>query len=285
MLLLANCSTSISPVAVLSHLRHHGFYHIVGLHQLIIASKGKMDWPSFVTTMKADFKEHPEAWEHIYDSFADEESRATFLDIIRFRLSCDPYYMKSYTVRIDEQYFEDFMQFKNEVFVDAGGFDGDTSEGFAKRYPDYKKIILFEPSELNISDAHQRLSGYRDIEYHSIGLSDSAGFLGFNQENGSASNITDSANSRIKVDTLDNTVLEPVTFIKMDLEGWEIKALQGSFNHISQSHPKLAIAVYHDSPDFRLIHKFIEGFGINYKCYLRHYTQGWSESIMFFIKN
>jgi hypothetical protein len=69
----------------------------------------------------------------------------------------------------------------------------------------------------------------------------------------------------------------------MDLEGWEMKALEGSRNHISRDRPKLAIAVYHDAPDFRLVHQFVGEFKHNYKCYLRHYTQGWSETVMFFV--
>jgi FkbM family methyltransferase len=281
--LIANCSTSISPVAVLKHLSAHGLPHVVGLHELIVASEGRLAWPWFTESMRTELQEHLDAWMQIYDSLSDEASRRTFIDIVRFRLSCNPEYMKDYAVRVQEQYFEDFMKFSGETFVDAGGFDGDTSEGFAERYPDYRKIILFEPSQKNMAAARQRLAGYRDIDYRDIGLSDSACMLNFDQDAGSASAITDSASVSIPVDTLDAVVAERVSFIKMDLEGWEMKALQGSRRHISQDRPKLAIAVYHDSPDFRLVHQFVSGFGHDYKCYLRHYTQGWSETVMFFV--
>lgn len=281
--LIANCSTSISPVSVLKHLDASGLRHVVGLHELVMASKGALPWPKFVVTQRAELNEHFDAWTNIYNALSDHESRQTFLDVMRFRLSCDPGYMKDYTVRIQEQYFEDFMKFTGEVFVDAGGFDGDTSQGFANRYPDYQKIILFEPSQKNMMAAHRRLSGYRDIDYRPIGLSDSAGTLNFDQDAGSAAAVTEAEGSIISVDTLDAAVLEPVTFIKMDLEGWELKALEGSRGHIARDRPKLAIAVYHDSPDFRLIHQFVCGFGHNYDCHLRHYTQGWSETVMFFV--
>lgn len=281
--LIANCSTSISPVAVLKHLARHGLSHVVGLHELVVASKGKLAWPWFAQTMRTELHEHPDAWMQLYDSLSDDESRQTFVDVVRFRLSCNPDYMKNYTVRVQDQYFEDFMNFSGEVFVDAGGFDGDTSEGFAQRYPDYEKIILFEPSEKNLSAARQRLTCYRDIDYQSLGLSDSACTLNFDQNAGSASAISGSAGTQIHVDTLDSVVSERVTFIKMDLEGWEMKALQGSRRHIEKERPKLAIAVYHDSPDFRLVHQFISEFGHGYDCYLRHYTQGWSETVMFFV--
>lgn len=281
--LIANCSTSISPVAVLKHLTTAGLKNVVGLHELIVASNGALHWPKFAITQRDELHNHRDAWDKIYESLSDNESRKTFMDVIRFRLSGNPNYLENYTVRIEDQYFEDFMKFGGEVFVDAGGFDGDTSEAFAKRYPDYKKIFIFEPSQKNMTAARQRLSGYRNIDYRPIGLSDSAGTLNFNQDAGSAAAVTNVEGSTISVDTLDAAVLEPVTFIKMDLEGWEMKALEGSRAHIARDRPKLAIAVYHDSPDFRLVHQFVSDFGHEYNCYLRHYTQGWSETVMFFV--
>lgn len=281
--LIANCSTSISPVAVLKHLDKSGLTHVVGMHELVPASKGELPWPRFVLTQRMELHEHIDAWTQIYNSLSDSESRQTFMDVVRFRLSCNPAYMENYSIRVQDQYFEDFMKFSDEVFVDAGGFDGDTSEEFAKRYSDYQKIILFEPSQKNMAAARQRLSRYRNIDYRPIGLSDSAGTLNFNQDAGSSAAITTSNGSMISVDTLDSAVAEPVTFIKMDLEGWEMKALEGSRTHIARDRPKLAIAVYHDSPDFRLVHQFIGGFDHDYHCHLRHYTQGWSETVMFFV--
>jgi FkbM family methyltransferase len=281
--LIANCSTSISPVAVRNHLARQGFHDVIGLHHLVIASDSRLKWPWFVQSMRKELDEHSETWQNIHDSLSDETSRRTFLDVICFRLSCDSDYMKNYTVRVQEQYFEDFMQFSGETFVDAGGFDGDTSEGFAKRYPDYRKIILFEPSAKNMAAAKKRLEGYRDIDYRALGLSDASETLNFDPDAGSASAIRHSAHAKIQVDTLDDTVAEPITFIKMDLEGWELKALHGSRRHLAQDRPKLAIAVYHDSPDFRLVYQLVNQFDHNYQCYLRHYTQGWSETVMFFV--
>lgn len=280
--IVANCATSISPVAVLERLTAHGLHQVVGLHQLVPAAAGRLPWPWFTVSMRREMDKHADAWQQIYDSLADETSRRTFIDIIRFRLTCDPHYMTNYTVHTEDQYFEEFMRYHDEVFVDAGGFDGDTSEGFARRYPDYRKIVLFEPSQKNMDAARQRLSSRRDIDYRQVGLSDTAGTLGFNEGAGSASAIATTATSTIQVDTLDAAVDEPVTFIKMDLEGWELKALRGASGHIARDRPKLAIAAYHDSPDFRLIHQFISGYDHGYRCHLRHYTQGWSETVMFF---
>ncbi len=68
----------------------------------------------------------------------------------------------------------------------------------------------------------------------------------------------------------------------MDLEGWEAQALEGSANIIKQNKPKLAIAVYHSSKDYISLYDYIMNINPDYNVYMRHYTEGWSETIMFF---
>ena len=87
--------------------------------------------------------------------------------------------MSDYSVRLNDQYLESFMNYTNETFVDVGGFDGDTTEEFCKRYSDYNKILFFEPSDINMQKAIRRLSGYSKIEYFNYGLSDSKGTVLF----------------------------------------------------------------------------------------------------------
>jgi hypothetical protein len=85
------------------------------------------------------------------------------------------------------------------------------------------------------------------------------------------------------VTTLDIKIKEEVSFIKMDIEGWELKALSGCKDHIINDKPKLAIAVYHNSNDFHQIPNYILSLNPDYDLYLRHYTEGWSETVMYFV--
>lgn len=279
---VANCSTSIRPLDARDRLRAVGFDTVASLSGIVQAAEGSLPLPSFVEAQRREMRDHPDAWQAILNGLADDASKSTLLDVLRFRLTADPVYMRDYRVRIQDQYFEDFMAYGNEVFVDAGGFDGDTAEAFATRYPDYRKILLFEPSERNMALARSRLAGFRDIAFHSFGLSDAPGRLRFDPGSGSASAISDSGAGEIVVDTLDAAIHEPVTVIKMDLEGWELHALEGSRRHLRDDRPKLAIAAYHDAPDLRRIHAFVSSFGHDYRVFLRHYTQGWSETVLFF---
>ncbi|WP_180287768.1 FkbM family methyltransferase [Janthinobacterium sp. 35] len=100
---------------------------------------------------------------------------------------------------------------------------------------------------------------------------------------GSASAVSAAGSSSIEVTTLDLAVTQAVSFIKMDLEGWEMQALAGSQRHIRAEHPKLAISVYHNAADFHRIPDYIASIRQDYDLYLRHYTQGWSETIMYFV--
>lgn len=281
--IVVNCSTSISPVSVQEMLTNAGVKNVVAINEVIHASNGKISSPQFVSQQREDYQNHKLDWVCLYQSMADAESRKTLLDIVRYRLTADPKYMQDYRVRLKDQYFEDFMTMKTEVFVDAGGFDGDTTEEFCRRHYDYKKVFLFEPSLKNMLAAKIRLAPFSNIEFMEVGLSDEVGQLHFNSDAGSASAVSDVGSETINVTTLDMAINEPVSFIKMDLEGWELKALAGCVRHIVEDKPKLAISVYHSASDFREVPRYIMSLNPNYRIYLRHYTQGWSETVMYFI--
>jgi len=116
-----------------------------------------------------------------------------------------------------------------------------------------------------------------------MGLSNKIDQLNFNENSGSSSSIIKNGQNIISTSTLDLLISEPVSFIKMDIEGWEMKAIEGCINHIINDTPKLAITVYHNASDFIEIPKYILSFNNNYNIYLRHYTSGWSETVMYFV--
>lgn len=281
--IVVNCSTSISPISVNKKLIASNIKNLLSYNEIVYASNGNLSMPLFVDEMLFDFEINSQKWLDTYNLLSDKESKKTFLDLICYRLTANISYMKDYSVRISKQYFEDFMHYKSEIFVDIGGFDGDTSSDFCRLYSDYKKVYFFEPSAKNMLSAKDKLKLYKNIEYISCGLSDENGLLSFNPDAGSASAFSESGTTTIEVSTLDLKVNEPVTFIKMDIEGWELKALKGCKNHIINDHPKLAIAIYHKAKDFYEIPNFILSLNPNYNIFIRHYTEGWSETVMFFL--
>lgn len=280
--IVVNCVTSISPIIVKNILEKQQV-KFFGIYALPLLFPEKFDDLDFVQETKINYEKNKERWQNVYDNLEDDESKKTFSDILQYRLTGDYNFMSEYKVNLKGQYFEDFLGLQpREIFVDCGGFDGDTSEEFILRCPEYQKIYFFEPSEINLEKAKERLGNNTQIKYIDKGVSDKEEVLSFNFE-GSASGICENGNFQIQTTTIDKFVKEKITFIKMDLEGWEMKALRGAEDHIKNDTPKLAIAVYHKPQDFYEIFEFIKSINSDYKVYLRQYTQGWSETVMFFI--
>ncbi|MCG7975305.1 MAG: FkbM family methyltransferase [Candidatus Thiodiazotropha taylori] len=282
--MVVNCAMCIAPVSAARRLQHHDGIELLSLADLCGHLPQRFKLPWFVSQSRDEVSSHLSAWNKLYGALADEASQQTLKDLLQFRLSGDYRSMSAYCVRPEAQYFEPFIDpGAAHVFVDGGGYDGDTTEAFCHRYPDYRKVYLFEPSVTNLANARRRLQQQRDIVFIDQGLSDQQGQLPFNAEAGSASAVDPHSSQQIRVTTLDQYVSTKISFIKMDLEGWELQALHGARRHILEERPNLAIAVYHQAADFRTIFEYITGLCPDYRVYLRHYTEGWSETIMYFI--
>lgn len=281
--IVVNCVINSRPKTAFSRIKDAGFSRILSYADLCRALPDLVPLPDFVLETRQDIDTNLEKWRSVFENLADVESKTVFNDVLHYRLTADHTALAKYTFRPMEQYFEEFMAFDKEIFVDAGGFDGDTTEQFCVRYPDYKKVYLFEPSQNNIQSAKKRLAQFHSINFIEKGVSDEPGVLYLNSNEGSSCMVSPTGFSEINVTTIDLHITEKVSFIKMDLEGWEINAIRGARNHIMNDHPKLAIAVYHRPSDIWRIFDLVRSFRKDYKVYLRHYTESWTETIMFFV--
>lgn len=281
--IVVSCSLAIYPHTALNSLKNAGFKNILNI--LDIANHSDLDLEvMFMTDAKKDFENNFSKFENIYNLINEEKSKKVFKDIVSFRKNFDLSYMKDYKVDEVGQYFEDFLNLQEgEVFVDAGGFDGQTSIEFIKHCPKYKSIYIFEPDSDNLELAKKNLENFKNVNFISKGLSNQKDTLRFDTGSGSASSISENGSIEIEVDTLDNLVKEKVSFIKMDIEGAEGLAIEGMKNHILNDHPKMAISVYHKVDDLWKIPEQIFAIRDDYDIYMRHYTEGTDETVMFFI--
>lgn len=75
----------------------------------------------------------------------------------------------------------------------------------------------------------------------------------------------DDSQPKIRVVTIDTLCaeigLERVDFIKMDIEGAEIQAIEGAMEVLQRDHPKLAITTYHRTFDFAALKAYLTAAG------------------------
>lgn len=224
-------------------------------------------------------------YDRLYTLLADDQSKQELEALINFRLNRDIGFLDKFQFRIQEQYFEPFVKLPPAPsFVDGGGFDGSTSLEFQKIYPDYNKIFYFEPNEGSMSLSKQRLfcSDAR-VEFFQKGLWSRNDTLCFEDDLGSASKLSNQGKVFIETTSIDAEVKEKIDFIKLDIEGAETEALIGSSQLIKKYKPQMAVCVYHNQQHFIEVPNLILKYNSLYRIYLRHYTQGVFETVMYFV--
>ena len=190
-------------------------------------------------------------------------------------------------ILFEKQYFEDsiILPQKNEVFVDAGCFNCDTSVEFKKWCnEDYKKIYAFEPDYLNYLKCKDTIKEQKidKIELFNLGLWSEKNTLRFKNEGNSSSSILENGYENVDVISLDEIVLdEKVSFIKMDIEGAELEGLKGARDTIIKNRPRLAICIYHKPEDILEIPLYLQSIVPDYKFYIRHYSNHDIETVLY----
>lgn len=220
----------------------------------------------------------------------DAISRFVISNVIKYRLTLNGDWLEEALKKsIDNnkiKYFnEDFVIFdKEEVFVDCGGYIGDTTSSFMNFYKDnYKQVYLIEPDGELFDIAKKNLSNYSKIKYFNLGIGDSEKQLRFNRHDGNGSGSIDAdGECVINIKRLDDIIEEP-TYIKMDIEGSELIALKGAVNLIGQYKPKLAISVYHKPKDLYEIVEWVNNLNLGYKFYFRHYSKSHNDTVLYCI--
>lgn len=221
----------------------------------------------------------------LYGKLSDDMSRITLENVLKGRISGEWKCFKE--VYVPDQYFaKDIIKLESdEVFLDVGAFIGDTVEYITKMTGgDYKKIYCFEPDKTCLADLRKNTSKYREIEIVEKGAWNKRETLYMNEDSEhGASSINRTDGYKIELDQIDNCIdeSERVTHIKMDIEGAELKALQGAERTIRMYKPKLAICVYHKNEDILDISSYLLSVVPEYKLYLRHHNISGTETVLY----
>lgn len=210
-----------------------------------------------------------------------------------------------------------FSLSENEVFVDAGALDGASSGFFIESVNgNFDRIIMFEPSSENaekcrkfIENTEKKYPKVKNkIDIIESGLYDRKGNLSFTLslfdqsitqshgikpesahiiETGLSSAFVEKGNEynvvQVPVIRLDDYIKEsPVTFIKFEIEGSEVAALEGSTKTILKNKPKLALSIYHRPQDLELIINYVKDLNLGYKMALRAHNPWCPDAIVLY---
>lgn len=148
--------------------------------------------------------------------------------------------------------------------IDAGASNGDTPAIFSREYR-FKTIHAFEPENHNYSLLVKNISKFQlhNVVPVHMGLGDKTKKARITIEEGQ-SHISFEGKQSVQMVSIDEYVAKreiAVGLIKMDIEGYEYHALQGSVDTIQKYHPILLISIYHTGRDFFEIKPMIEKLG------------------------
>ncbi len=225
-------------------------------------------------------RENEELFDRAYSLLADERSKRDFISVLNFKISGDVSFLFSCEYEKELLYRDILHLTQDETIVDLGAYDGDTIREFLSVTDGkYKKIIAFEPDSKNFRKLTVKTEGMENLELHNLGAWDKKETLFFQKKKGRNSHLSDEG-IPVESDSVDNVVKEEVTFIKMDIEGAELHALEGAKNTIRAYRPKLYVCAYHRNEDFFTLPIKIKELCEDYRIYFRHhpYIPAWESN-------
>lgn len=143
--------------------------------------------------------------------------------------------------------------YRGGTFVDVGGNVGNHAI-YAARVLNAARVVVFEPEPLaaGICEINAALNNCREkIEIHRVALSDSSSCasLDYDEEhNLGGTRVRTAEGGSIEVRRGDDVIgTEPIGFVKIDTEGFELKVLAGFGSTIARSRPPLFVEVQNDN--------------------------------------
>ncbi len=235
-----------------------------------------------------------------FEMFEDETSKITFLSYIGTRANCIKREATTSLLSLwtSKQYFNDLYprdRFQKHVLIDCGAWIGDSASEFMQYIGDgdtEKNITIhsFEMEDENYEHLLKVAARYPQIVCHKCGVGDEHMVMYFTKSGDSSTIVDYPTDHKVEIFPVDEVLKGNhvnATFVKMDIEGFEDKALCGMKNLVKESFPMLAICVYHKLDDLIRIPNLIRDMvsdptgKVGYKYYLRHHSHNAAELVFY----
>lgn len=252
--------------------------------------------------MDLDYTDRSFIWDHMddferaYARMSDEKSRRIFVNILNYKITKQGKYLLELQKDVDDenyQYFDRDLYSKDigECFLDIGAYTGDTLNVFLDVYEKgFRKYYGFEADDVvfeKLKKVTEKSSVKEKIQLYNFAAWDEETILYFEENAGSSKMEEENNGSKtgVKAMRVEGVLKEnPVSIVKMDIEGAEYKAMCGLNSIIERDKPILAICVYHMRDDYYKLTDLIEEILPNeYKFFFRQYRYTPTETVCYAI--
>jgi len=187
------------------------------------------------------------------------------------------------------QYFDVWEPREEEVFLDCGAYNGQTTHEFIQwTRGHYGAVIAFEPLPGMEAVFWSRNRAAHNVRYVSAAVWSETTELCFEEAaDRTASNIRGVIHHHpirehsVPAVSLDQAVSGPVTLIKLDIEGSELAALKGAETILKTQRPRLAVSIYHKDMDVLNIPDYLLSVVPEYHFLIRHYGADLLETVLY----
>ena len=287
-----------TPIIIASHrvlaatqrLRALGFSMVLPFAALQMLAPGVFRPHMFYDGWLQDLLDNKEHYSRLNTELADARSRQVLDAVIGYRLTADPVALEPVMEqgRFHQGLYHPTGLFElgdNEVYVDAGAYDGDSIRWFKQQVADhYRRIIAFEPDPKTYARLKENFASDDRVEAINAGLHREKTVLRFRDDATRGAIFTEDGETSIDVVSLDEVLAgKRASYIKMNIEGAEIDALHGARKTIGRWMPRLAISVYHRPSDLWRIPQLVRHLSPRYELYLRQHDGGVIETVLYAI--
>jgi len=226
-----------------------------------------------------------------YSVVGDEKSRRQIVEQVIWRYWLDQNALSGPENPRDTYFPSDLVApNSDDVFVDCGGFDGDTIRSFNEHWGgQFGHLFAFEPDAKNCARLRANVSAMGingSVTVTESAVGSLSGKLRFVSMNSAASHAAkaDSAEEVqcCRLDDVQWGEFAP-TYIKMDVESAEPDALNGAAELLRLHRPILAVCTYHRSEHLWQIPLLIHSIVPEYELFLRRYAEDCWEAVCYAI--
>jgi FkbM family methyltransferase len=234
----------------------------------------------------------------VIDLLEDNFSKRVYVEMIIARMTNQPFAEDLYS---QDQYFclRPFLdRDPNEVFVDLGAYVGDTIEQYIQfKSGVFSKIFAFEPESRNMAALQYRVNRlYKEWALSEDRIIPVKAGVGKQSDTLSISNshpdspslganflnTNGSSAEQIQIFSLDDYFAnQNVSFIKADIESFELDMLMGAEKTILRDRPVLAISIYHSAMDMWRIPLWLQQTLPDYTFKIRQHSHLLLDTVLY----